>query len=69
MATRLRGGHHRRGAVPVCYICIRFANAVDRDVIVRQKALDLGMAQHDSEELGGTVRVEQPVAVLPTKSL
>lgn len=38
--------------------------AIDREVIVRQEALDLGVAQHGLEELRGHVGVEQPVAVL-----
>lgn len=38
--------------------------AIDREVIVGQEALDLGVTQHRFEQLGGNVGIEQPVAVL-----
>ena len=38
--------------------------AIDREVLVRQKASDLGVAQHCCEKLASDIGVEQPVAVL-----
>ncbi len=38
--------------------------AIDREVVVRQEALDLGVPQNGLEELRGDVGIEQPVAVL-----
>ena len=38
--------------------------AVDREVLVRQQRLDLGLGQHRAQELGRDLALEQPVAVL-----
>ena len=38
--------------------------AVDREVLVRQERLDLGLRQHGAQELGRDLAFEQPVAVL-----